>query len=335
MSNTKQPLPAGVHILLGDSAGGIFNRVFGAAQLLTEQDVLCCGPTPECETFAQWRAMRHAFWKELIPARFRESSEAAAPPDDNSARLLEAECIHIWAATSVAEQLFIVFVLQRAAALGIEHDRLRLVQFEQFRGRQARVLAMGELNEAGMSACPEPMRFSDQMLDDYRDAWVALTASDPELLATFATRRPAASKWLGQAMTLMLRRYPDIRTGLPHWDYMLLRAVQMHAPRAARGVAHAMTEDWHDADLVGDYFLFGRLLKLAGDALPRPLLRISGPCTQMRDTEVGLTEFGRDVLEGKASSYPANPIEDWAAGVRLASAEGAIWFNDNGRIVQG
>jgi Domain of unknown function (DUF1835) len=335
MTNDKQPLPPGVHIILGDSAGGIFNRVFGATQLLVEQDVLCSGPTRACETFAEWRAMRHAFWRDLIPARFEESSIGAAPPDDHSGRLLEAERIHIWAATSVAEQLFIAFILHRADELGIEPDRLRLVQFEHFPNRKARILGMGEIDEAQMAACPEPARFTDDMLTDYRDSWAALTARDPEPLATFAARRPVANQWLSQAMKLMLRRYPDIRTGLPHWDHVLLRATQLHAPRAARVIAHAMTEDWFDADLVGDYFLFGRLLRLAGEELPQPLLKISGACTKMRDTEVALTEFGREVLEGRASSYPANPIEDWAAGVRLASGQGIVWFDDGGRIVRG
>ena len=41
-----------------------------------------------------------------------------------------------------------------------------------------------------------------------------------------------------------------------------------------------------------------------------------------------------DVLEGRASNYPANPIEDWAAGVRLSSRNGRLWFNDGGKLVR-
>ena len=37
-------LPPGLHIVLGDSAGGIFTRVFFARdRLLIDQDVLSCG----------------------------------------------------------------------------------------------------------------------------------------------------------------------------------------------------------------------------------------------------------------------------------------------------
>jgi len=55
----------------------------------------------------------------------------------------------------------------------------------------------------------------------------------------------------------------------------------------------------------------------------------------MRETDVKLTPFGTEVLEGRASSYPANPIEDWASGVKLSSASGALWFRQGDRLVRG
>jgi hypothetical protein len=54
----------------------------------------------------------------------------------------------------------------------------------------------------------------------------------------------------------------------------------------------------------------------------------------MRHTEVRLTAFGQDVRDGRASNYPANPIEDWAAGVKLSSRDGNLWFNDGGKLVR-
>jgi hypothetical protein len=54
----------------------------------------------------------------------------------------------------------------------------------------------------------------------------------------------------------------------------------------------------------------------------------------MRKIRVWLAPFGEAVLAGKASNYPANPIDDWAAGVRLSSAEGALWLRDGEQIVR-
>jgi len=54
----------------------------------------------------------------------------------------------------------------------------------------------------------------------------------------------------------------------------------------------------------------------------------------MRRAEATLTPFGLEVLEGRASSYPVNPVQDWAAGLKLSSSEGSLWFNVGGRIVR-
>jgi hypothetical protein len=93
-----------------------------------------------------------------------------------------------------------------------------------------------------------------------------------------------------------------------------------------------MTENWNDADLVGDYYLFGRLLRMGAENLPMPLLELKGEKSNMRATEVQLTPFGLDVLEGRASNFPANPVEEWAAGVQLSSSRGLLWFRDGDRL---
>jgi hypothetical protein len=87
-------------------------------------------------------------------------------------------------------------------------------------------------------------------------------------------------------------------------------------------------------DLVGDWYLFGRLLRLGSARNPRPLITLSEDQTSIRHTEAVLTPFGAEVLKGRASNYPANPIDDWAAGVRLSSEGGALWFNDGGKLIR-
>jgi hypothetical protein len=69
--------------------------------------------------------------------------------------------------------------------------------------------------------------------------------------------------------------------------------------------------------------------------VPAPLLEITGDRTNMRDAQVTLTPFGLEVLEGRASYYPANPIDDWVAGVKLSFRNGVLWFNDGGTLCEG
>jgi hypothetical protein len=328
-----KPLPPGVHVILGDSAAGIFRRAFGRVgeRLVIDRDVLCCGPTPHCESLDAWCSMRLAFWSGM-PAPSDELPNAAAfGLLDAREGLLEAERITIWAATSLSEQLFITYVLHRAEQWGIDFNHIHLVQFETNRG--ARVLGMGHLNEQRMSEHPEPRPIVEgSLLRDYRAAWSALTSPDPMLTAQFSETHPAANAWIRQAMQLMLRRFPDKRSGLPWWDSVLLNHTRSRGPSAARVIGESIVSTWDDADLVGDLYLFGRLLRLGDSRLPAPLLEITGDRTNMREVGVTLTPFGLDVLEGKTSNYPTNPIEDWVAGVRLSSRDGALWFNEGGAL---
>jgi len=322
-----------VNLILGDSAGGIFRRTFGRGEsLLVDTDVLSCGPTPRRTDLDAWRVQRTHYWKDLVPCMFEIIEAMTNDVLENVPRLSQADRISIWAATGLTEQLFIASVCNLLSIANVPLDRVELVQFESLPNRHARVIGMGELNEAHMRNHPDAIPLAPGVCETYLASWDALTSPDPQALEFFAEKHASASEWLKDAMRLMLRRFPDVRTGLPHWDFRLLAHVHEHGPSAMQVIGFTMTENWDDADLVGDYYLFGRLLKMGAENLPVPLLELRGEKTNMRTTEVHITPFGLDVLEGRASNFPANPIEDWAAGVRLSSIRGPLWFKDGDRL---
>jgi hypothetical protein len=333
-SPQPNPLPPGIHILLGDSAGGTFTSVYSARdRVLIDQDVLSCGPTPRCDNLEQWGKLRLEFWNHVA----YDVIEYERSPLDLVAqvhRLKDAERVHVWAATGVSEQLFVAHVLHLMDVVGADPTRLHVLQFEKTRKGHL-INGVGELNEENMSNHPDALPLSEAALADYRSAWNALTSPDPSHIANFAGARPTANRWLLNAMKTMLRRYPDKRTGLSYWDFALLSAVSSRGPNAARVIGFTMTGKYDDGDPVGDWYLFGRLHRLGDERLPQPLLKLAGNTKQMRNTEVELTEFGKMVLAGTASNYPTNPIDDWAGGVKLSSAENAVWFNDDGKLVRG
>ena len=331
-------LPPGLHILLGDSAGGIFTRVFYAQdRLLIDQDVLSCGPTPPCTDLAAWRKLRTDYWSGFVSGDAVEHAHSRFNLIDNAARLADAERIHIWAGTGVSEQLFIAFVVHLVKLVGGDPTRLAQEQFDKTIGdrrKNGRVIGLGELDEAQMRAAPEPWPLPDDVAQQYLNAWAALTSPDPLLLVGFARDHPEANRWLRLAIQLMTRRFPDKRNGLSYWDHALLARVEARGPEVSRIIGYTMSETFEQGDLVGDWYLFGRLLRLADARNPRPLLTLTGDQMSIRHTEAALTPFGAEVLKGAASNYPANPIDDWAAGVRLSSANGALWFNDGGKLVR-
>jgi hypothetical protein len=327
-------LPPGLHIVLGDNAGGIFTRVFFARdRLLIDQDVLSCGPTPPCTDLTTWNKVRNDFWTSFVPGNLGEHVQSRFNLVDNARRLANAERVHIWAATGVSEQLFIAFVVQLMKLVAGDVERLALVPFEKVGAR--RLVGLGELDEAQMREHPEPQPMNVDVIQHYLNAWTALTSSDPEDLIHFARDHADANTWLKLAMRLMSRRFPDKRTGLTYWDHALLSRVAARGPAVSHIIGYTMAETFEFGDLVGDWYLFGRMLRLGSDRNPRPLLELSGDRMSIRNTEAKLTPFGEEVLKGGASNYPANPIDEWAAGVRLDSAAGRLWFNDGGRLVRG
>jgi hypothetical protein len=213
-------------------------------------------------------------------------------------------------------------------------NAVQVVQFEKHAETGARVRGTGELTPDQLRAHPPSRRLSLFELAAYRDAWVALTSADPADVVSFGSRHPDAPWYLREAVAKVLRRYPDRASGLNYWDRHLLQAVKDKGPRATDVIAHTIEAMFEDGDLVGDLYTFSRLLGMTSSGMQRPLLIFNGSRQQIGRAEVTLTEFGEQVLSGAASSYPVNPVDDWAAGVHLSSAKGTLWFNDDGAIVR-
>jgi hypothetical protein len=327
-------LPPGLHILLGDSAGGTFTRVYFARdRLLIDQDVLSCGPTPPLtDNLVAWSRMRLDYWSSFVAGKVNEHVHSRFNLVDNAPRLRNAERVHIWCATGVSEQLFIAFVVALVKLVGGDLEKIALVQFEKLGSK--RVVGLGELDESQLREAPDPAPMSSVVARQYLDAWYALTAPNPRLLIGFSQAHPDANNWLKLAMRLMTRRFPDKRNGLCYWDHALLSRVKKMGPGVSQIIGYTMAETYEFGDLVGDWYLFGRVLKMGDAKNPRPLVTLTGDQQSLRNTEAVLTPFGEEVLSGAASSYPDNPIDDWAGGIHLSTKENTVWFNDGGRLVR-
>ncbi|MDP2326107.1 MAG: hypothetical protein Q8N51_19055, partial [Gammaproteobacteria bacterium] len=148
------------------------------------------------------------------------------------------------------------------------------------------------------------------------------------LLNLVGAGRPTAPYILSN----LLHRYPQRESGLSLWDRMLLERASTKGPNAASVIGWVLCDTWDNGDGVGEPYLFHRLKKMAGVQNPEPLLILSGNSENCRGAEVALTEFGRAVLDGRASAYPTNPIDEWIGGVHVSSATGNIWMSDGDTV---
>jgi len=329
--------PAQLNIVNGDSAAGSLLHAFGASDcLLIHRDVLSCGPLPRLTKVAAWQKVRLDYWRNTLS--FLRNFDFEPSPIDllkNAERLRGDDIPCVWAGTGNSDQLLISFVLHLVTMAGGDVSRVQVIQVDQNSRTGLRLRGIGELTQEQVRAHPEPRRLALFELAAYRDAWLAVTSPDPALLESFAPKHPDAPKYLTEAVTKVLRRYPDRVSGLDYWDRRLLEFVRSSGPKASSVLAAMIAAMNEDADLVGDLYTFSRLVRLSAPSAQQPLVDLSGNRTQIGRCEVVLTEFGEQVLDGKASFHPANPYDDWAGGVHLCTASGNLWFDEGGKIVRG
>jgi hypothetical protein len=325
-----------LNIVNGDMAAGSFLHAFGASdRLLINRDVLSCGPLPRSIRTAMWQKARLDFWRSTL-AHLRDFNFEPSPIDllKNADRLCGGEFPCVWAATGNSDQLTISFALHQVVVCGGNVNDVHVVQFEKYPDSEVRVRGTGELSAEQLREHPEARRLTAIELSAYRDAWVAVTSPEPAPVVSFAARHPEAPWYLREAVSKFLRRYPSLSTGLSYWDRQLLENVKTFGPKAGNAIAHTIETMFEDGDLVGDLYMASRLLVMSNPALPSPLLNFNGSRQQVSRAGVTLTEFGERVLSGAESAFPVNPIDDWAGGVHLSSANGNLWFNDDGAIIR-
>jgi uncharacterized protein DUF1835 len=325
--------PNAVHLINGDLAAESLKQAINAAnRLIVSRDILSCGPVRSFEDLQSWKDWRVGFWRDVLA---HEPQVDLRPPQhgiwENRDRLLAAPRIYAWTATGNTDQFFVAFLFELMERLGADPAKVELVEFFRLPPAGRRVMQMGELDVSQLRMHPAPRELSMDEWLSYRSAWRTLTSGDPTRVAAFASDQPKASAPLKQAIGHLLRRYPDRASGLDFWDRILLGNVRARGPRAARVIGYTMGEHFDEGDLIGDRYFFWRLLSLGSSSLPAPLLSLSGDERTMQGTNVELTSFGEQVLDGKASAWPMNPIDYWAGGVHLSSAAGNVWFVEDGR----
>jgi hypothetical protein len=328
--------PNALHLINGDIAAATFKQaIANTARLIIGRDVLSIGPTPAFVGMEAWIRMRVEFWRGMLGAlpdidyRLRATDLA-----QNVERLGAAGKVYVWAGTGNTDQLMVTFLFEILEHIGADPGKVQLIEFTRTLPGNRRVLALGALDPMQMRLHPPPRELQVDEWMAFRQAWRAMSSGDPHKVEQFGAENPRASEWLRAAVAQLLRRYPDRASGLDAWDRQLLANVRARGPHAGRVIGHTLGETQEVGDLVSDMYLFTRLLRMASPAWPKPLLITTGEPPTMQDTHVELTGFGAQVLDGKASSWPVNPIDDWAGGVHLSSAAGNVWFVEGGRVIR-
>ncbi|HUP83595.1 MAG TPA: DUF1835 domain-containing protein [Candidatus Limnocylindria bacterium] len=331
-----RPPAGGLHVVAGPSAAACLEQGLGLApdQLLVHHDLLSCGPLPPLDSLDDWRDVREAYLQSLEVER--EGFSFADCPRDlltNRERLTSAATITLWLGTGLPEQLLLAWIVALLRRLDSDPTRCRIVQFDRHDSYE--IVGAGVLHPSEFAQHPPSTSLDATGVDEALSAWAAVTAAQPRELLAFLGRTSRALPILQRSLSSVLYHYPHVDNGLNAWEHRLLQYVGEVGPKASRAIGYTMAHDMDFPEWMADSYLFERLHRLANEALPRPLLALSGDTTTLPGTEVRLTEHGEALLAGGGNAVAWNGIDDWVGGVHLESRSGQVWFRSEQTLLAG
>jgi hypothetical protein len=308
--------------------------------IVSLRDNLSCGPLAPLDDLDRWCAMRLAFWDH--PGGKAANNRRRRPRSNDVARvellgrldrLANASEVRIWLGTGLEDQLALAWLPQLLRAIGGRAQELRLLQFERTADGKA-ISTLGIMNPSEFQEHPDPHLIDGAEFAYLEKAWSAVTASDPIALMSFLGQASGPLPLLRAALSKILWRYPDIRSGLNRYEIQLLASTQKDGPTVARVIASTMKAFFfEDNECVGDNWLFWRLRHLAEPTLPHPAVTLTGERSTIRGTEARLTPAGERFLNAEFNFAVVNGIDDWVAGVHLDSRVGDVWFRQGRTVV--
>jgi hypothetical protein len=318
-----------LHVTNGDSTD---LRGTGLAErILVWFDVLHEGPVPVVED-DELRRIRATYLTEadavgggeFVLDRFVERDRTLDTNRDGTYVL--------WFEADLYDQLQIVQILARLAALGVPAERITLICIGEYPGI-AHFGGLGELTGAQLRELPATgacAPLSPAALALAGRAWSALRRPRPDELGAIVSARSGELRFLAEAFDRLTREYPSTRDGLSLTERRILAAVDGQRT-AAEVFGYAAEREWRP--YLGDTWSFATMDRLV--RAPEPLLAVEptpdhavGPHSRLR-----LTDLGARVLAGRADHIAHNGIDRWIGGVHLRGATVAWRFDDGTETV--
>jgi Domain of unknown function (DUF1835) len=321
-----------IHVVQGEGAAASIQQALGLQNesVVVLADPLSVGPLAKFSSVEAWAQMRLGFLRDVLLYDTATINELTI----DLARLRSSTVTTVWLGTGPTDQIALAWLCALMRVIEIDTDGLRVVQFSPDFVDGHCLPALGFLGPKQVRQHPPLAALSRAELATLDDAWAAVTADTPDALVRFTRLSSGPLPILRQAFKQMLTRYPNVDTGLPRWDRILLRKVESHGPGGSAVMGHALLADGWDQDPVGDMWLYWRLRRLASPSLRYPLLELSGEPSDYRTVAVRLTDAGQAVARAEATAIALNGVDDIIGGVHLSSEANQVWATEKGNLIR-
>lgn len=313
-----------LHITNGDSTVPALRGTGLARRILVWRDVLHEGPVLDVPD-AEFHQLRAAFLAGASAADIGVAAEFAQR-DQTLAAHRDGEYV-LWFEADLYDQLQVIQILARLAALAVPAERITLICIGEHLGI-AHFGGLGELNSDQLSRLPAlaATTLTGATLEYATRAWRALCAPNPAGLGGIANTPSRELRFVAEAFDRLSREYPSQRDGLSLTERRILAAVAEGAPTAGDVFTRAAAREVRR--FLGDTWAFDRMTGLV--QAPTPLLEIEPagqPINQY--SRLRLTDAGRRVLDGRDDHVALNGVDRWIGGVYLTGRE-VPWRWDEG-----
>lgn len=304
--------PTTLHVTNGESAASSLRAALGG-RVVSWADALHVGPVPGGLAPARLRAARARFLAGLSGISLQDVSRGLAERDrtldDHGGDYL------LWFEADLYDQLQLIQILDALRRKQVRPDDIGLISVGEFRG-VAHFMGLGQLTPRQLKSLQtERVTLTEETLALASRAWAALRRADPSGLMVVARSESAQLRFLAEAFGRLMQEYPSRVDGLSLTERRILIAVSEGAETA--GEALKRVNQRERRPFLGDLVCYALIQELA--TAPRPLLKADVGDRPRRETALGLTRVGRQVLEGRADHCRLNGCDRWIGGVHLST----------------
>lgn len=324
-----------LHLHNGDASADAARNAGVGGEHIAWRESLVTGPTPATPDRAAWIALRARHLGDAYGVPFEACATELARQESALDACAEFAELTLWFDRELFCGTILWYLLARLGTMPRLPRRISLIARSPISYSSAPLAgrtpeAMHAIFDAREDVTPEQVQAGGQV-------WQAYASADPRALERLAAAQPNTLPGLHRMARTHLARYPSADTGLG-----LVESLALAGPTHLVSFTEAFGRVNRSApDLgYGDAQLWHDLLPLA-DA-PHPLITISGVDDVhgavadggFRAASYTLTDFGHDVLEGRADAVAANGIDRWLGGVHLSGVSPAWrWDRTRGLVV--
>jgi hypothetical protein len=320
-----------LHVFTGDEAADTVREALRIrdGDFLVQHDVISCGPLRSYASRDEWNRERIGFWAAMAGGKTFDPF-----PNDlvgEAERLGAADRIVAWVGAGLSDRMLVPTLTYLADVAGVDIPPVEVAEILSHPTLRAPVLGWGMLRSKDVGQ-PKRRVLTEAELAEARKTWDVVTSTDPRALAEYLEASDDTA--LVNALSTLVERYPDVESGLSHWDQSLLQSMPTTDTSAFEVGGGAIGANHQHLDPVGDMYLFWRLRRMA--ERPAPLVAMSEHLPiepeHIRKVQVHPTELGLAVRDGRASATEGG-IDDWIGGVHLQSSAGSPWYRRNGELL--